>query len=281
MYPELLKLGPVTIYSYGLMLGIAFFVANLLITRELKRLNMDVGIATAVTMIALVAGVVGAKLFHILENWGDFVRSPAATAFSSGGLTWYGGFLLATLIIFVYLRRKKVAMISFADIASPALAIGYGFGRVGCQLAGDGDYGLPTDLPWAMTYPHGTVSTLAASNHELADRFAAMFPDKPIPIDIPVHPAPLYEIILAIAVFLFLYHRRTGKLAPGNQFAWFLILHSLCRFAVEFIRMNPLLVFGLSQAQLVSIGLFLWGVLLLYYTSARSNPGKTLSHGHT
>jgi phosphatidylglycerol---prolipoprotein diacylglyceryl transferase len=271
MYPELLKLGPITIYSYGLMLGVAFFVANILITSELRRQGRDVSIATAVTMIALGAGVVGAKLFHILENWNEFLRSPAATAFSSGGLTWYGGFLLATLVIFLYLRRKKMRMISFADIAAPALAIGYGFGRVGCQLAGDGDYGGPSNLPWAMTYPHGTVPTLAASNPELASRYAEMYPNQTIPADIPVHPAPVYEILLAIAVFSFLYFRRKKPLPVGNQFAWFLILHSACRFAVEFVRINPLIAFGLSQAQLVSVGLFLWGAYMLY-SSGASKP---------
>jgi phosphatidylglycerol---prolipoprotein diacylglyceryl transferase len=276
MYPELLRLGPITIYSYGLMLGVAFFVANILITRELKRQGKDLGIATAVTMIALIAGVAGAKLFHILENWGDFLRNPVATTFSSGGLTWYGGFLLATLIIFLYLRGKKMRMITFADIAAPALAIGYGFGRVGCQLAGDGDYGGPTDLPWAMTYPRGTVSTLSSLNPELAARYSEMFPGRAVPADIPVHPAPLYEIALAIAVFLFLYLRRTRQLPPGNQFGWFLALHAICRFAVEFIRMNPLLLFGLSQAQLVSIGLFLWGAYFIYTTSMRK-PAPALS----
>ena len=269
MYPELLTIGPITIYSYGLMLGIAFFTANILITQELKRQGKNTAIATGVTMIALVAGVAGAKLFHVLENWNEFLRTPAATMFSSGGLTWYGGFLGATLAIFVYLRRKKMTMISFADIAAPALAIGYGFGRVGCQLAGDGDYGGPTDLPWAMTYPKGTVSTLSSLNPELAGRYAEMFPGRPVPDDIPVHPAPLYEIALAIAVFTFLHLRRTKRLPAGNQFAWFLVLHSICRFAVEFIRINPLVVFGLSQAQLVSIGLFVWGAFLLYRTSAR------------
>jgi phosphatidylglycerol---prolipoprotein diacylglyceryl transferase len=271
MYPELLKIGPITIYSYGLMLGVAFFVANILVTRELKRQGRDVSIATGVTMLALVAGVVGAKLFHILENWGDFLRAPAATAFSSGGLTWYGGFLLATLCILFYLRHKRMRMITFADIAAPALAIGYGFGRVGCQLAGDGDYGIPTDLPWAMTYPHGTVSTLSALNSELAGRYAQMYPGRAIPADIPVHPAPVYEILLAIAVFAFLYFRRTKPLPAGNQFAWFLVLHSACRFAVEIIRINPVLLLGLSQAQLLSIALFLWGAYLLYSTSVKSS----------
>jgi phosphatidylglycerol---prolipoprotein diacylglyceryl transferase len=267
MYPELLKIGPVTIYSYGLMLGIAFFVGNILITRELKRRRLDTSLATTVTMIALGAGVAGAKLFHIIENWSDFLRQPVSTLFSSGGLTWYGGFLLATLLVYLFLRAKKMRLLTFADIASPALAIGYGFGRVGCQLAGDGDYGGPTNLPWAMTYPHGTVPTLSALNRELAEAWVRQFPGKPVPEDIPVHPAPVYEILLAIAVFTFLYRRRKKDMPIGNQFGWFLALHSLCRFLVEFIRLNPLIVLNLSQAQLISIALFAWGVYLVVRSS--------------
>lgn len=268
MYPELLKLGPVTIYSYGLMLGIGFFVGNLLISAELKRRGMNQALATNVTMISLVAGVAGAKLFHILEHWGEFLRDPGAVAISSGGLTWYGGFLLAVLFVFLYLHRKRISMLSFADIAAPALAIGYGFGRVGCQLAGDGDYGVPSHLPWAMTYPHGTVPTLKAldalyGDSVLIKQYMARFPDSPVPVDIPVHPAPLYEIALAILVFTFLYRRRGGDHSLGNQFGWFLVLHSVCRLAVETIRLNPILLLGMSQAQLLSIGLFFWGLYLV------------------
>jgi phosphatidylglycerol:prolipoprotein diacylglycerol transferase len=263
MYPELLKLGPFTIYSYGLMLGLGFFAGNLLISAELKRRGMNASLATNVTMIALVAGVAGAKLFHVLEHWSDFLRDPAGVAISSGGLTWYGGFLLAVAAVFLYLHRKRVSMIRFADIAAPALAIGYGFGRVGCQLAGDGDYGVPTTLPWAMTYPHGTVPTLSALNPDLAAEFARRFPGVPVPADIPVHPAPLYEIALAILVFAFLYRRRTGAHVDGNQFGWFLILHSVCRLAVETIRLNPVLLFGMSQAQVLSVALIVWGLYLV------------------
>ena len=266
MYPVIFDFGPFAIHSYGLMLGIAFIVANALITRELRRRGEDVAIATTVTMLALVGGVAGAKLFDIFENWNSFLAHPVETIFSASGLTFYGGFLLATLLIFLYFRNKKLRLLSFADIAAPALAIAYGLGRVGCQLAGDGDYGLPSRLPWAMTYPKGMVSTLASKNPSLVQQFMTLFPNQPVPIDIPVHPAPLYEIILAIGVFLFLYARRKKDFRIGNQFGFFLVLHGLCRFGIEFIRLNPILVFGLSQAQVISIALVAWGVLLLVRT---------------
>lgn len=263
MYPVLFHIGPIPVYSYGLMLGLAFMVGNLLITSELKRRGEDPNIATTITMFALIGGIVGAKVFHILENLSAFAANPGDMLFSSGGLTWYGGFLVATLLIFFYFRRRKMSMLAFADIAAPALAIGYGFGRMGCQLAGDGDYGIPTDLPWAMTYTNGTVPTLSALNPELAQKFTELFPNLPVPVDIAVHPTPIYEILLAIAVFSFLFLRRARPLPLANQFGWFLILHSICRFFIEFIRLNSDLVLGFSQAQIISVALIGWGVYLV------------------
>ncbi len=268
MYPVLFHIGPIPVYSYGLMLGVAFMVANLLITNELRRRGDDPNLATTVTMFALIGGILGAKLFHIFENFGEFAANPRDMLLSSGGLTWYGGFLIATLLIFLYFRRKHLVMMAFADIAAPALAIGYGFGRVGCQLAGDGDYGIPSNLPWAMTYTNGTVPTLSALNPQLADKFMELFPNTPIPVDIAVHPTPIYEIILAVVVFTFLYVRRTRSLPLANQFGWFLILHSIARFFVEFIRLNSHLMLGLSQAQVISIGLIGWGVYLVMHPTA-------------
>jgi phosphatidylglycerol:prolipoprotein diacylglycerol transferase len=110
------------------------------------------------------------------------------------------------------------------------------------------------------------VSTLASRNPGLAEQFSKLFPNLPVPADIPVHPAPVYEILLAIAVFSVLYGRRKKDLPVGNQFGLFLVLHGLCRFGIEFIRLNPLLAFGLSQAQLISLGLVVWGAVLLVRT---------------
>ncbi|MDH7516461.1 MAG: prolipoprotein diacylglyceryl transferase, partial [Bacteroidota bacterium] len=115
MYPELLHLGPVTVYSYGLMLGVAFFVGNILLTREFKRLGRDPSIATGVTMIALVGGIIGAKFFHIAEHWEEFEASPLTALFSPGGLTWYGGVVVSILVLIWYVRRKKIRLLQLAD----------------------------------------------------------------------------------------------------------------------------------------------------------------------
>jgi phosphatidylglycerol---prolipoprotein diacylglyceryl transferase len=243
MYPEILKLGPISIYSYGLMLGIAFITASYLFTLELKRLNMNVNIASEVTMIALIGGIVGAKLFHILEYWAEFLDNPMM-ALSPAGLTFYGGFLLATLAIFVYIKRKKVSFLKIADLNAPGLALAYGIARIGCHLSGDGDYGIVSNLPWAYSYAKGTV---------------------PTPPGVTVHPTPIYELIAGILIFVFLWSRRKKYDIDGKLFAVYMILISVTRFLVETIRINPRIIFGLSEAQLISILLFAVGAIALIF----------------
>ena len=148
MYPELFKIGPFTVYSYGLMLGIAFIVASYILTKECERRKLNPNLATEITLLAIVFGIIGSKLFHLFENWNAFLQDPVGMAFSPGGLTFYGGLILATLAIWLYVRRKKIPFLVVADATSPSLILAYGIGRIGCHLAGDGDYGIPTSLPW-------------------------------------------------------------------------------------------------------------------------------------
>ncbi len=156
MCPRLLEIGPFTIYSYGLMLATGFIVASYLLTAELKRKQIDPNIGNTVTLIAVVAGIAGSKLLFLIEHWTQFMADPIGMAFSPTGLTFYGGFLLATLMIFLYTRKQKVRFFSVADAVSPGLILGYGIARMGCHFAGDGDYGFPTDLPWGTDYSKGT-----------------------------------------------------------------------------------------------------------------------------
>jgi phosphatidylglycerol:prolipoprotein diacylglycerol transferase len=249
MCPELLKIGPITIYSYGLMLGMAFIVASYLFTVELKRVNMNLNIATEITLIALVAGIVGAKLFHIFENWNEFIDNPVM-AFSPAGLTWYGGFLLAVLFIYLYVRRKKISFLLISDLNSPGLALGYGIARIGCHLSGDGDYGIPSNLPWAYAYEHGTV---------------------PTPPGITVHPTPIYELIAGIIMFIFLWSIRRKKKHVGELFMIYMILTSISRFLVEMIRVNPRIIFNLSQAQIISVILIFVGSVGIYFLRKKLN----------
>ncbi len=244
--PILFELGPIKIYSFGLMMGVAFIVASTILAREFSRKGMPPPVAGNITLIALVAGVVGAKLFSIFENFDRFLADWDNELFAASGLTFYGGLVVAIFAIWLYLRKKELRFLRVADAAAPALILAYGIGRIGCQLAGDGDYGVPSDLPWAMAYPNGTV-----------------------PTDIPVHPAPVYETLTALLIFAVLWSMRKRPMATGMLFAWYLILAGLERLLVEFIRLNPLY-WGLSQAQWISIGIIIIGGVLV--VKLRSAP---------
>ena len=249
MYPELFKIGPFTVYSYGLMVGIAFIVANYLLTNEFERRKLAKNLSTEITLLAIVFGIVGAKLFHLFENWSEFLSDPLM-AFSPGGLTFFGGLILAIIAIWIYLRRKNIPFLLIADAVSPALILGYGIGRIGCHLSGDGDYGIPTNLPWGTDYSAGTVPP-----HYMLQgtEWAKQFPNGIVPDTIPLHPTPIYEFILTVIIFAVLWKLRTKEWALGKLFMLYLILAGLERLLIEFIRLNPRIFLGLTEAQLISI----------------------------
>jgi len=278
MYPELFKIGPFTVYSYGLMLGIAFITASWLLSKEVERKKLSPTIATEITMLAIIFGIIGAKLFHLLENFDDFLSDPVAKAFSPGGLTFYGGLIVATISVIIYSRKKKIPFLYLADAAAPILALAYGIGRIGCHLAGDGDYGLPTDLPWGTNYENGTVPPSVMFR---GSEIAKQFPDGIVPDNTPLHPTPIYEFLTCFIIFLILWKLRK-KDQPGSAEGWvqgrlfmlYLIMISIERFLIEFIRLNPRLLFGLSEAQLISIVLFAVGVIGTIYFASNKNLKK-------
>lgn len=259
MYPELFKIGPLTVYSYGLMLGIAFIVASYILTRELKRKNLNPNLASNITMLAIIFGIVGAKLAHLIENWDYFLRAPIEMMFSAAGLTFYGGFILATIVIIYYLKRKKVKVLKVTDAAAPGLMLGYGIARIGCHLSGDGDYGIPTNLPWAMSYERGTYPPSIAFRDfpDIVEKYGV---NGVVPDNILVHPAPLYETLMAVILFLILWQLRKRISIDGKLFMIYLIFAGIERMLVEFIRINPRILFGLSEAQLISIFLIIIGI---------------------
>ncbi len=292
MIPVLFRIGDIPIYSFGLMMGIAFLVANYLFVKEMRRRGISEEIAGTVTLIALIGGVAGAKLFSLLENWRQFMADPMGEIFSAAGLTFYGGLIVAIVSIFIYLRTKKLPFLRVADASAPALILAYGIGRIGCQLAGDGDYGIPSKLPWAMTYPDGTVPTIGqrmtqdggAALTELGRLYEAMY-GGPAPVQVPVHPAPVYETLAAVAAFAFLWAIRKKPMPVGKLFAIYLILAGTERLLVEFIRLNPLYM-GLSQAQWISVGMILIGAVMIYRKrsappDAFPEPRKPLGRART
>jgi len=260
VYPKLFSIGPFTIYSFGLMLGIGFICANLILTSELKRKKLDPNAGGTITLFAVVFGIAGSKILYLIESWDYFIKDPIGMAFSPGGLTWYGGFFLATAMIYLYTKRYKMPFLAVCDAAAPGIALAYGVARVGCHLAGDGDYGVPTSLPWGAIYSNGTYPPSLAFRDfpEIVKKYGV---NGVVPDTIRVHPAPIYEFILGVAIFVILWSLRKYNWPNGKIFTVYLMLSAVARFAVEFIRLNPRLMFGLSEAQLLAAVMFVIGLV--------------------
>ncbi|MCX7878358.1 MAG: prolipoprotein diacylglyceryl transferase [Ignavibacteria bacterium] len=267
MIPKLFDIGPIPVYSYGLMLGISFIVASWILSKEFKRKGLDENYAVNITFIALIGGIVGSKLLYVIEEWNSIMSKPVGKIFSTdglfspAGLTWYGGFILATVLIYLYTRSKKISFMKVADAASPSLAIGYGIARIGCHLSGDGDYGLPVSefmswVPWGTDYSKGTLPpSVAFRDTEIAEKFGGVVPDNTL-----CHPTPVYEFIMGIIILAILWKVRKKFSREGKLFGLYLILSGLARFLVEFIRLNPKIAIGLSEAQLISVVLIILGI---------------------
>jgi phosphatidylglycerol---prolipoprotein diacylglyceryl transferase len=228
MQPELHILG-ITLQTFGLMMGLAFVVSGLIVTRHLRELGKPVDWAYEMVFAALVGGIVGARLWWVGENWSQAKEDFVGSLFSGSGLVWYGGAIGGAIAVLLWAWRRNWLGLQLLDVAATPLAAGYAIGRIGCQLAGDGDYGIPWNGPWAMAYPHGTV-----------------------PTTVEVHPTPVYETITMLLVAALLWRWR-HRWRPGTLFAVYLILAGLERFLVEFIRRNDSVLLGLTQPQLLSL----------------------------
>jgi phosphatidylglycerol---prolipoprotein diacylglyceryl transferase len=302
-----LHLGPLAIPTFGLMVACAMLVAFFVLRADLIRRGLIASTdelpvksnsktaakhsANAEMLIAIpcLAGIIGAKLYHVLETPADFFAHPLDELISPYGFAWFGG-LLAGFAAFVWVgRRQKIPLLTVLDAGSPAAALGYGIGRIGCLLSGDGDYGIPTSLPWGMSFPNGLVPT--------TDR---------------VHPTPIYEFVVACSIAWVLWRlghlqilrsaferaslaaKAAGRtvrvpigdrafyraspngvttlprwLRPGSVFAVYLVLTGLARFLVEFIRINPRSFFGMSNAQAGGLASIIAGVVLTLWLAKK------------
>jgi phosphatidylglycerol:prolipoprotein diacylglycerol transferase len=276
MIPILFHIGQIKIYSFGLMLGIGFLLGNAILTAELRRKNIDPNVAGTITLLAVIFGIAGAKILFLIEEWGDFVQNPLREAFSPGGLTWYGGFVLGMAVVSLYVRRKKIPFLRIWDGLAVALILAYGVARIGCHLSGDGDYGYPTTLPWGTNYEHGTYPPSQAM--KIFPEITSHYPGGIVPDNTPCHPTPVYEFLLGLVGFAILWKLRTRPWPDGRLFMVYLMLSSVFRFSVEFLRLNPRLVFGLSEAQLISILLFMTGLVGMLVIDRRNHnrilPGE-------
>jgi len=224
------------------------------------------------TIISAVAGFIGAKIFDNLENWNRFIQDPIDNLLSPSGLTFYGGLIFAIGALYYYCRKKNISFIKLADATSPSLMLAYGIGRIGCQVAGDGDWGIVNTHPkpvswipdwlWAYDYPHNV-------NKEGVPIPNCTWSDYCYHLNAPVFPTPLYEIIMALLLFAFLWSIRKKINITGRLFAIYLIVNGIERFLIEHIRVNTKYdIFGFhpTQAEIISSFLIIFGVILYIYS---------------
>ncbi|HTZ85792.1 MAG TPA: prolipoprotein diacylglyceryl transferase family protein [Solirubrobacteraceae bacterium] len=240
MKPEIHLLG-ISIKTFGVTFALGFIACGLVVARRLRELGKPVDWAYEITFAALVGGVVGARAYYVIQHWSTAKHDLLGSIFSGSGLVWYGGAIGGAIGVIGWLRWRKVLNLRMLDMCATALALGYAIGRIGCQVSGDGDYGIRSSLPWAMGYPHGTL---------------------PTPRGVKVQPTPIYETVAMCLVAWFLWQIR-DRVRPGVVFALYLLLSGSERFLVEFIRRNTEVVAGLTTPQLESLGLMLIGAVWL------------------
>ena len=273
MFPVILEIGPIKIYSFGLMLVTAFYTCYFLLYSEMKRLKYDTEIASDIIFWAAVGGVLGAKIYYLLENLDRTLTDPVDMIFSGSGLVFLGGLVGSTLCVSIILNKRNLSWFVFADLIAPLIMIGYAIGRIGCFLVGD-DYGLPTKLPWAVSFPNGLPPTTVSN-------FSIYYPW----VDtseftsgmITVHPTQLYESFAGFLFFMLLWNLRNKINRPGSLFFIYLIIAGVERFFIEFIRTNEKYLFDIfSGAQIISIIMVFIGSYFLLWpitqTSGEKNP---------
>jgi phosphatidylglycerol---prolipoprotein diacylglyceryl transferase len=287
---------PFPIYSFGAVMALAVIFAAVLTARELDRMFAEGRIPAikvpdpnakrkgamktaspafavgTIAIIAVTAGVIGAKAFHILENLPAFFRDPFSMIFSTGGLTFFGGVIVASLTVAWYLRRIGIPVPHFFDAVAPGLMLAYGVGRIGCHLAGDGDWGIvanmdlkPDWLPmwlWAETYPNNILGEVI-----------------PAP---GVYPTPIYEFVMGVTLALVLWSLRKHPFLGGWLFSMYFVLAGVQRFLIEQIRVNNVYdIFGMqvTQAEMIAVGFVIIGSVLLYNRSRRRTPATAEAAG--
>ena len=256
MIPVLFSFGPLSIHSFGLMLAIAFFAASAVLVRNLERRGFDPEWATPITWRAVIGGVVGARLLSVLNHWHEFLADPIGQLLTGAGFVFFGGLAGGIVAVSVWIYRKGLSWLVVADAVAPAVIMGQAVGRIGCQLAGDGDWGIPTTLPWGMAYP----AAIFGWNHGPG---------------VLVHPAPVYESVMYAAIFVALIrmYRDPDRWRPGAVIFAFLALSGLARFLVEIIRIEPRIFLDLTEAQWIGLLMVVVGAVGLFVVQKSAGRG--------
>ncbi len=223
------------------------------------------------TLIAAIAGILGAKIFHNMENLDEFMRDPIESLISFSGLTMYGGLIVAGFSVIYYAHKNGIKTSHLIDACAPSLMLAYGTGRLGCQMAGDGDWGVENfsekpswfflpDWAWAYNYPNN-VNSVGVPIPNCEGRFCSV-------LENPVFPTPLWEAIICITLFFVLWSVRKKIKIPGVLFSVYLILNGVERFFIEKIRVNSKYDIGgmqITQAEIIAVLLFILGTIGIFY----------------
>ncbi|HJR49458.1 MAG TPA: prolipoprotein diacylglyceryl transferase [Gemmatimonadales bacterium] len=273
IYPFVLQLGPVEITGYGLMMMVAFLMGGWIIAIELKRRGLAEDYAADAVAAAVIGGIVGAKLWYVA------VSQDMNALFSRGGLVWYGGFIGGTAAVILNGWRLKVPLRWTMQLVAPALPAAYALGRIGCFLVND-DYGRPTDVAWAVKFPRGLPPSTAASMEQLFGIPVAQGTDPSAVLA--VHPTQIYEAILMLAAFMWLWTLRKSGRPIGWIFGLYLVIAGVERFLIEILRakddrfLGPFTLAQLTSVILVAVGIW---VMTKLRQSTDPDPGTYLATG--
>jgi phosphatidylglycerol---prolipoprotein diacylglyceryl transferase len=245
MYPVLFHIGNFPISTFGLMMATAFLVGSAITARRMKEVGLDPDLATTLLVYVMLGGILGSKLYFAIDVSIREGRPFASLLFARDGITWYGGLILGTVIGSIGARIHGVSIVQMMNCVAPAVAVGQAIGRVGCFLVGD-DYGKVSDLPWAVAFPLGAPPTDPG---------------------VRVHPTQIYEILWLLPVAFVLWKRRDRS---PFLFGEYLIANGIGRLAIETLRVNPRVLFGLTEPQIVGIALILGGSASWLYFRTRA-----------
>ena len=258
MHPILLKIGNITLYTYGLFVALGFMTAIWFASRQarIRRATIQHQEITDLFLVILLASLVGARLFYVVQNFSLFSDHPLDVfKIWNGGLVFYGGFLLALVSAMVYVKQKHFDLWSTADLLAPAIALGHAVGRLGCLFAGC-CYGKTCDLPWAITF---------------AD------PDSLAPLGIPLHPTQLYAVLSNLIIFGLLLAMDKKSAFPGRLFWLYIFFYGIFRSLIEFFRGDERGEFVLqviSPSQTIGGVMVLVAVGMLLWLSRQSRSGR-------
>lgn len=236
------------------------------------------------TMIAAISGILGAKVFHNLENIDMFLADPVGQLISFSGLTFYGGLIAGSISVIWYAKKHNINIKHLIDSAAPALILAYGIGRIGCQMSGDGDWGVENLAPkpewmallpdwmWSYNFPHNVIRA-GIPMQDCGDKFWYPYCEQ---LANPVWPTALYEVIMSIIIFVILWLIRKHIRISGVLFFIYLIFNGIERFLIEKIRINTEynLFGGVTQAEIISLSLILTGIIgvIYLYKSNKKSP---------